>query len=197
MSGHREARVRGASRDRKARPLRPTELTTPPSAEPELGVAVADLDAPTPARRQPAHAEESPPARPPSRRAGARPCASARPTAGSDEAAPIAAPPSRRRPRPSRTQRRPTTMAARTKARSRAAPAGGRAAFRRRLDDRAADASPWHAMKSGWVDADAEALVARGDEVRHRPRSGAARLHDAAARPRSASSCCMAAATPR
>jgi ribonuclease E len=70
------------------------ELTTPPSAEPDLSNAVADLDAPTPAQRQrPVHAEEAPPAppaEPTRRRSTVRERA---PSAGSDEAAPIASPP--------------------------------------------------------------------------------------------------------
>jgi ribonuclease E len=70
------------------------DLTTPPPAEPELNNAVADLDAPTPApRQQPVRAEEAspaPPAEPTRRRSTVRERA---PIAGSDEAAPIAAPP--------------------------------------------------------------------------------------------------------
>ena len=52
-------------------------------------------------------------------------------------------------------------------------------------------------MKSAWVDSDAQAAV---EQYARRGVGGdlaLARLHHAAARPRSASWCCMAAATPR
>jgi len=70
------------------------ELTTPPPGEPDLSNAAAGLDAPTPApRQQPVHAEEAPPAssaEPTRRRSTVRERA---PSAGSNDAAPIAAPP--------------------------------------------------------------------------------------------------------
>ncbi len=92
QDGHHEAQFEGEPRS-EGTSASPEELTTPPSTEPELGSAVANLDAPIPARRQPAHAEESPPASPaePTRRRST--VRERAPTAGSDEAAPIAAPP--------------------------------------------------------------------------------------------------------
>ena len=105
------------------------ELTTPPSAEPDLSNAVADLDAPTPAQRQqPVHAEE-PPART-ARRTDAPALHRARARAGrrqrrGDGGATVTS--IRRRPHLSRIQS-PKTARAEDRA-SRAAPAGGPAAL--------------------------------------------------------------------
>jgi ribonuclease E len=97
QEGQRDAQSEGGPRSQE--PSEDTfasneELTTPPSTEPELRSAVADLDAPTPAQRQrPVHAEESPsatPAEPTRRRSTVRERA---PISGGDEAAPVASPP--------------------------------------------------------------------------------------------------------
>ena len=162
----------------------PEEVTGAPPTEAELKEAVADLDAGAAifcsgAIKRPAIAEAPRASAPAEQTEPPRKRSTVREPAPTAIAADVRRPRLRNRHRLLRNRSSPKWATAKTLT-SRAAAAGGPAA------SPAADQTTGrHAMKSAWIDQDAETIVAHAAKTWRRARLGAPDLHDQTAWPRS------------